>query len=382
MTTPLRIVISGGGTGGHIFPALAIAEALRRLRPEAEFLFVGAKNRMEMERVPQAGYRIEGLDIAGIQRGWAWSALWRNMALPLKVWRSLSAARRLLRAFEPHAVVGTGGYAAWPVVYAAQQLGIPTLLQEQNSHAGVTNRLLARRAKRICVAYEGMERYFPADRLVLTGNPVRSDLLDLSDKRAEGYAFYGLSPQRKTLAIVGGSLGARSLNEAVRCNTALLAQHSDVQVVWQCGASYETHYRSSASAQLPNVQLRPFIERMDLLYAVADVVVARAGALTLSELAIVGKPAVLVPSPNVAEDHQTRNAQALERKGAAVLVPDARAAEVLLPEALALLRDSERMRALQNNIRHFAQPQAAEAIAREVLSLCPQNTAETETVST
>ncbi len=370
MIPSLRILISGGGTGGHIFPAIAIADALRRLRAEANILFVGANGRMEMERVPAAGYPIVGVDIAGLQRGWSWDSLRRNAALPLKLWRSWRQARRIVRDFRPNVVVGTGGYASWAVLRVAQQMGIPTLIQEQNSYAGLTNRLLAKRAKRICVAYEGMDRYFPADRLVLTGNPVRLDFLHLSAKRSEGRSFYGLSDNHRLLAVVGGSLGARTLNEAMARNTALLAQQPNLQVVWQCGRFYEQHYRSCTTAQLPHVRLCAFIERMDLLYAAADVVVARAGALTVSELAVAEKPAILVPSPNVAEDHQTRNAKALVDQGAALLVPDARAPEQLVPEALSLLASSERRDALRQSIRRLARPNAAEAIAHEVLRLC------------
>lgn len=369
MTASLRILVSGGGTGGHIFPALAIAEGVRRLQPEAEFLFVGANGRMEMERVPQAGYRILGLDITGLQRGWSWKSLRQNAALPFKIWRSLSTAKQIIRDFRPHVAVGTGGYASWAVLHAAQRMGVPTLIQEQNSYAGITNRLLAKRANRICVAYEHMERYFPAERTILTGNPVRSDLLHLVEKRAEALQFYGLTEGHRTVAVVGGSLGARTLNEAVAQQAELLARHADVQVVWQCGRFYEAQYRNSAAAQLANVQLRAFIERMDLLYAAADVLVTRAGALTISELAIAEKPAILVPSPSVAEDHQTRNAQALADKGAALFVPDTEAVERLLPEALALLEDAPRLAALRENIRQFARPQAADAIAREVLQL-------------
>lgn len=370
MSKQLRILISGGGTGGHIFPAIAIADALRRLRPEAEFLFVGANGRMEMERIPQAGYRIVGIDIAGLQRGFSWNSLRQNLALPFKLWRSWQAARRIVRDFGPDVAIGTGGYASWAALRVSQRMGVPTLIHEANSYAGIANRQLARRAQRVCVAYEGMERYFPAERIVLTGNPVRADLLEVASKRAEGLAFYGLKDGRKTLAVVGGSLGARTLNEAMARSTDLLAQRPDVQVLWQCGRYYEKQYRDCATARLPNVQLRPFIERMDLLYAAADVVIARAGALTISELAVVGKPAVLVPSPNVAEDHQRRNAEALAKCGAALLVPDAEAAERLLPEALALLDDPQRQAVLRQHLQPFARPNAAEAIALEALRLC------------
>lgn len=370
MSKQLRILISGGGTGGHIFPAIAIADALRRLRPEAEFLFVGANGRMEMERIPQVGYRIVGIDIAGLQRGFSWNSLRQNLVLPFKLWRSWQAARRIVRDFGPDVAIGTGGYASWAALRVSQRMGVPTLIHEANSYAGIANRQLARRAKRVCVAYEGMERYFPAERIVLTGNPVRADLLEVASKRAEGLAFYGLKEGRKTLAVVGGSLGARTLNEAMARSTDLLAQRPDVQVLWQCGRYYEKQYRDCATARLPNVQLRPFIERMDLLYAAADVVIARAGALTISELAVVGKPAVLVPSPNVAEDHQRRNAEALAKCGAALLVPDAEAAERLLPEALTLLDDPQRQAVLRQHLQPFARPNAAEAIALEALRLC------------
>lgn len=370
MSKQLRILISGGGTGGHIFPAIAIADALRRLRPEAEFLFVGANGRMEMERIPQAGYRIVGIDIAGLQRGFSWNSLRQNLALPFKLWRSWQAARRIVRDFGPDVAIGTGGYASWAALRVSQRMGVPTLIHEANSYAGIANRQLARRAQRVCVAYEGMERYFPAERIVLTGNPVRADLLEVASKRAEGLALYGLKDGRKTLAVVGGSLGARTLNEAMARSTDLLAQRPDVQVLWQCGRYYEKQYRDCATARLPNVQLRPFIERMDLLYAAADVVIARAGALTISELAVVGKPAVLVPSPNVAEDHQRRNAEALAKCGAALLVPDAEAAERLLPEALTLLDDPQRQAVLRQHLQPFARPNAAEAIALEALRLC------------
>ncbi len=372
MSKPLRILISGGGTGGHIFPAIAIADALRRLRPDAEFLFVGANGRMEMERVPRAGYRIVGIDIAGLQRGFSWNSLRQNFSLPWKLWRSWRMAQRIVRDFGPSVAIGTGGYASWAALRVSQRMGVPTLIHEANSYAGLANRQLARRAQRVCVAYEGMERYFPAERIALTGNPVRAELLEAATKRAEGLAFYGLEASRKTLAVMGGSLGARTLNEAMAQGAEPLAQRPDIQVLWQCGRAYEQAYRNSATAQLPHVQLRPFIERMDLLYAAADVVIARAGALTISELAATAKAAILVPSPNVAEDHQTRNAQALATRKAALLVPDAEAARRLLPEALALLDDPQRQAGLCDNIQHFARPNAAEAIAREALYLCEQ----------
>lgn len=378
MTRPLRILITGGGTGGHVFPAIAIADAVKRLRPDTVFQFVGATGKMEMERVPQAGYPIEGLNIAGFQRGLSWSSLRRNLGFPFKLLSSSLKAKRLVRQFQPDVVVGTGGYASGPVMRAAQQLGIPTLIQEQNSYAGVTNRLLAKKAARICVAYDGMEHYFPAEKIVFTGNPVRQDILNLNKKHDEGLAYYGLSKDKKTIAVIGGSLGARTLNRAMAEHTALLAENNGVQVLWQCGRFYENEYAGSDTAKLPNVMLRAFIDRMDLLYAAADVIISRAGALSISELCLVGKPVVLVPSPNVAEDHQSKNALALVDKGAARLVRDAEAVEKMLPEALFVLNSEAVAFSLGESIHQLGRPKAAEAIALEVLALATQNVPETD----
>ena len=369
MSRQLHILITGGGTGGHVFPAIAIADAIKKLRPDTAFLFVGAQGKIEMERVPKAGYPIEGLNIAGFQRGFSLQSLLRNLSFPFKLIGSAWKAERIVRRFRPDAVVGTGGYASGPVMRTAQQLGIPTIIQEQNSYAGVTNRLLAKKAARICVAYDGMEQYFPADRLAFTGNPVRQDILDLTKKREEGLAFYGLDSGKKTIAVIGGSLGARTLNRALADNTELLAGQPDIQVLWQCGRFYEQAYTGCATAQLPNVQLRPFIDRMDLLYAAADLIVSRAGALAISELCLVGKPVVLVPSPNVAEDHQTKNAMALTEKNAARLVRDTEAVEILLPEVLSILKNEALMFSLGENIHHLGKPKAAELIANVVLEL-------------
>ena len=369
MSRPLRILITGGGTGGHVFPAIAIADALKRLRPDTEFLFVGAAGKMEMERVPKAGYPIEGLNIAGFQRGLSWTSIRRNLSFPFKLLGASLKAKRLVRRFQPDVVIGTGGYASGPVMRAAQQLGIPTLIQEQNSYAGVTNRLLAKKAARICVAYDGMEQYFPADRVVFTGNPVRQDIVHVQKKHAEGLAHYGLAPDKKTIAIIGGSLGARTLNQAMAGSTALLAQHPEVQVLWQCGRFYAAEYENCDTARLPNVVVQPFIDRMDLLYAAAEVIVSRAGALSISELCLVGKPVVLVPSPNVAEDHQTKNALALVEKGAARLVRDAEAAAKVLPEALLILQNEALAFSLGESIHQLGRPKAAEAIALEVIGL-------------
>jgi len=365
----LRILITGGGTGGHVFPAIAIADAVKRMRPDTEFLFVGANGKMEMERVPQAGYRIEGLNIAGFQRGFSLTSLRRNLSFPFKLVSSALKAKRIVGRFQPDVVIGTGGYASGPVMRAAQQLGIPTIIQEQNSYAGVTNRLLAKRASRICVAYDHMEQYFPMEKIVFTGNPVRQDILHLEQKHEEGLRHYGLSTGKKTIAVIGGSLGARTLNRALAENTALLAERSDVQVLWQCGRFYEYEYANSDTARLPNVQVRAFIDRMDLLYAAADLVISRAGALSISELCLVGKPVILVPSPNVAEDHQTKNALALVEKSAARLVRDAEAIEKLLPEAFMLLEKEALMFSLGENIHHLGRPKAADNIAMEVINV-------------
>ena len=365
MTKQLKILITGGGTGGHVFPAIAIADALKKLRPDTEFLFVGANGKMEMERVPQAGYAIEGLNIAGFQR----SMSLRNLSFPFKLLGSLWKAKKIIRRFQPDVVVGTGGYASGPVMRAAQRAGIPTLIQEQNSFAGVTNKILGKDASTICVAYDHAEQFFPAEKIVFTGNPVRSNILNLEGKHQEGVKHYGLNPRKKTIAVVGGSMGARTLNEAMRDNAKFFEKYEGVQALWQCGKFYEYEFSESDTAKLPNVHLCAFIDRMDLLYAAADVVISRAGALTISELCLVGKPAVLVPSPNVAEDHQTKNALALVEKGAARIVRDAEAVEKMLQEALLILENEALGFSLSESIRQLGRPNAAEAIAREVIKL-------------
>lgn len=364
----LRIMITGGGTGGHVFPAIAIADAIKKLRPDTEFLFVGAVGKMEMERVPRAGYPIEGLNVAGFQRGLSV----KNLSFPFKLLGSLWKARRIVRRFKPDVVIGTGGYASGPVMRAAQHAGIPTLIQEQNSYAGVTNKILGKKAARVCVAYDHMEQFFPPDKIVFTGNPVRSDIVSLKGKRAEAQQYYKLDPDKKTIAVIGGSLGARSLNEAMHKNAKLLANDSNIQVLWQCGKFYELIYTESDTAQLPNVQCMAFIDRMDLLYAAADVVIARAGALTISELCLVGKPVVLVPSPNVAEDHQTKNALALVEKGAARLIRDVDAKDRMLQDALLILENEALAFSLSESIRQMGRPNAAETIAREAIKLTEQ----------
>ncbi|RYU79457.1 undecaprenyldiphospho-muramoylpentapeptide beta-N-acetylglucosaminyltransferase [Hymenobacter persicinus] len=356
-------MISGGGTGGHIFPAVAIANELRRRQPEAEILFVGANGRMEMTRVPEAGYRIIGLDIAGLQR----RLTPQNLLFPVKVFRSVRKAGKLLEEFRPDAVVGVGGYASAPVLLAATSRGIPSLIQEQNSYAGLVNKLLSRRVDRICVAYAGMDKFFPADKLVVTGNPVRTEIA--SGRRAEALEFFGLDPARKVLLVIGGSLGARTLNEATAAALPRLRE-AGVQLLWQTG---KTYYAQAAEQAAPfraaGLQALEFVQRMDLAYAAADVVVSRAGALSVSELCLTGKPSILVPSPNVAEDHQTKNAQALVSRDAAVLVTDAEAPARLYDDALALLADPTRQQQLSQNVLALAHPDATTTIVDELLKL-------------
>jgi len=364
---PIKILITGGGTGGHVFPAIAIADAIRSIRPDAEFLFVGAEGKMEMERVPKAGYAIEGLKIAGFQRQMTVSNALKNLTVPYKVLSSLLKARRIIRRFRPNVVVGTGGYASGPVMRAAQQMGVPTVIQEQNSYAGVTNKILGKRAAAVCVAYDNMEKFFPVGKMVFTGNPVRSDILKLDGKRPEAMVHYGLDPAKKTIAVIGGSLGARTFNETLRDNKALLIAHPGVQVLWQCGKFYEMEFAESETANLPQVYMTAFIDRMDLLYTAADVIISRAGALSISELCLVGKPVVLVPSPNVAEDHQTKNAISLVEQGAARLVRDADAYEKMLDEALLILNNDALGFSLGESIRQLGRPNAAGAIANEVI---------------
>ncbi|MBR9921309.1 MAG: undecaprenyldiphospho-muramoylpentapeptide beta-N-acetylglucosaminyltransferase [Bacteroidetes bacterium] len=361
----MRIIISGGGTGGHVFPAIAIADAIKKINPEAEIRFVGAKGKLEMEKVPKAGYPIDGLWISGIQR----KLTWRLFAFPFKLVHSLLKAGRIVRKFKPDVAVGVGGYASGPTLQMAGRKGIPCLVQEQNSYAGVTNRLLAGKANKICVAYEGMEKYFPAEKLVMTGNPVRDAIRNSKATREEALEFFKLDPSKKTILVFGGSLGARSINQAMAAQAELWVQNPEIQVIWQIGKLYWEQYSESSMAQLENVLVLPFIDRMDLAYEVADVVVGRAGALTISELCLVGKPTVLIPSPNVAEDHQTKNAKALEQKEAAVLLPDTKAKEQILSLPLEILASAEWQAKLRKNILALGIPDADERIAHEVLRL-------------
>ena len=363
----IRVIISGVGTGGHIFPAVSIANAIREKQPDAEILFVGAEGRMEMQRVPAAGYEIKGLPVAGFDR----KHLWRNVSVVIKLLRSRIMARRIIKAFRPMVAVGVGGYASGPTLDVAGKMGIPTLLQEQNSYAGVTNKLLAKNARRICVAYDGMERFFPADRILFTGNPVRQNLLHITLTRQEAAQQMGLDPAKRTVLIVGGSLGARSMNESVLQQLELIRQQTDVQFVWQTGK----YYSEAIAQQLrertcpPNLHVMDFISDMAVAYAAADLVVSRAGAGSISEFCLLGKPVILVPSPNVAEDHQTKNAMALVQKDAALYVPDAEAPDNLLPTAISTVKNSKKLQALSQNILRLARPNAASDIADEVIRL-------------
>lgn len=366
----LKVILSGGGTGGHIYPAVAVAEALkRRLGDGVELLFVGAEGKMEMEKVPALGYRIEGLPVVGLQR----RLTLRNLQVPFKVAESLRKARRVIREFGADVVVGFGGYASAPVLWSAQRMGIPTLIQEQNSYAGVTNKILASRAKRICVAYEGMERFFPKDRLVMTGNPLRGRLLEKHDPavlKAEGLTYFGLTADKPIVLVVGGSLGTRTLNNMMKANVDRITSEGKVQVIWQTGKFYEremTEFMQSRSSE--GIWRGAFIDRMDLAYAVADVVVGRSGAGTVSELCLVGKPAIFVPSPNVAEDHQTKNAMALVRKDAALLVPDSEAVTALFPVVDQLLADPARMQRMAANIKALGIADSADRIVDELLAV-------------
>lgn len=359
----MKILISGGGTGGHIFPALSIANAVKRRCPDAEILFVGALGRMEMERVPAAGYRIEGLPVAGFDR----RRLWRNFGVLWKLWKSLRKARRIVRDFDPDIAIGVGGYASGPVLKQAQRRGIPTLIQEQNSYPGVTNKLLAPKAKAICVAYDGLERFFPAERIVRTGNPVRKDLEECSLTREQAKKELGFDPERLLVLSVGGSLGARTVNEAIAASLPVIAEKG-AQLMWQTGRYGADHFREVASGY-GNVKADTFITRMDLAYRAADLVVSRAGAGTISELQILGKPVILIPSPNVAEDHQRHNAEALSSVGAARMILD-KDAVASLPAEIAALLDSEDARVdLSEKISGMAMHDSDEQIVDKIIEI-------------
>ena len=356
-----RFILSGGGTGGHIYPAIAIANALKERYPGADFLFVGAKDRMEMERVPEAGYNIKGLWISGLQR----KLTLKNLLFPIKLISSLIEARKIVRDFKPDLVVGTGGFASGPLLRVASKRGIPCVLQEQNSFAGLTNKLLASKAAKICVAYDNMERYFPKEKLIKTGNPVREHIVDTSTSREEAFAFFGLNPRRKTLLVLGGSLGSKRINELVLSQLPLFGE-MEIQLLWQCGKGYYEQYERYTN---PAVKVLDFVNRMDLAYAAADVIISRAGASSVSELCIVGKPVIFIPSPNVAEDHQTKNAMALVDKSAAKMIKESELDENF-PEVFGSLILSEVQRKeLSKNIKELALPGATGHIVDVISSL-------------
>lgn len=364
---PLRVIISGGGTGGHIFPAVSIANALKKQHPEAEILFVGALGRMEMQRVPAAGYKIEGLPVRGLYR-----PLWnpKNIGVMMDFLKSKKMVKKILQNFKPQVAVGVGGYASAPTLNAAYSMGIPCLIQEQNSYAGVTNKSLAKKAKVVCVAYSGMARFFPAEKILMTGNPVRQNLLDNKISKEDARESFGLAPDKKTVLIVGGSLGARTINESVLAHLEEIRK-SDVQFIWQTGKYYSQHIAEELSKAEPveNLKVMDFISSMDNAYAAADIVVSRAGASSISELCLLGKPCILVPSPNVAEDHQTKNAMALSGRGAAILVKDKDAKDELIGVALKTVMDDLKLDSLSGNVKMMAFHNAADVIAEEVYKL-------------
>lgn len=361
----LRVIISGGGTGGHIFPAVSIANAIKAQRPDAKILFVGAIGRMEMQRVPAAGYEIKGLPICGFDR----KNLLKNIKVLYKIWKSQRMAKQIIREFKPQVAVGVGGYASGPTLNKAAAMGIPCLIQEQNSYAGVTNKLLAKKAEKICVAYEGMERFFPAEKIILTGNPVRQALLDATISREEAIKAQALDPAKKTILLVGGSLGARTINESVLQHLDLV-RSSNVQFIWQTGKYYSAEIaRRLQGMEIPNLKVTDFITDMGVAYRAADLVISRAGASSISEFCLIGKPVILVPSPNVAEDHQTKNALALSTKDAAIYVKDSEAPSTLLELAVKTVNDEARLKSLSENILKLALPDSAIIIADEVIRL-------------
>jgi UDP-N-acetylglucosamine--N-acetylmuramyl-(pentapeptide) pyrophosphoryl-undecaprenol N-acetylglucosamine transferase len=354
-----KFILSGGGTGGHIYPAIAIANELKSRFPEAEFLFVGAQNKMEMQKVPQAGYAIKGLWIAGLQRRFTLD----NALFPIKLISSLFKSRQIIQNFKPDVVIGTGGFASGPLLQMANRAGIPTVIQEQNSYPGITNKLLSKKAKAICVAYENLERFFPKEKIVLTGNPVRQDLIAIDGKSAEGLAYFNLDPTKKTILILGGSLGARRINQLIENELAFFAAQN-LQLIWQCGKLYFDEYKKHNST---NVQVMAFVERMDLAYASADIVISRAGASSVSELCLVGKPVIFIPSPNVAEDHQTKNAQSVADKNGAILIRESELDTNFQTVFSDLITNQNKQDELSHNIKNLALPNATQAIVAEII---------------
>ena len=365
MDKKLKVIISGGGTGGHIFPAISIANALRALRPDAQILFVGAIDRMEMQRVPAAGYKIKGLPICGFDR----QHKLKNIKVLFKIWKSQRMAKKIIKDFKPDVVVGVGGFASGPTLNTAASMGVPCLIQEQNSYAGVTNKLLAKKAEKICVAYEGMERFFPAEKIIMTGNPVRQALLNTKISREDAVKSFGLNPEKKTILLLGGSLGARTINVSVLLHLDLV-KSTDVQFIWQTGSYYSAAIAEELKGEnIPNLKVTDFITDMATAYKAADLVISRAGASSISEFCLIGKPVILVPIPNVAEDHQTKNALALSSKNAAIHVKDADAPANLLELAVHTVNDDKRLKELSENVLKLALPDSAEIIAKEVIKL-------------
>lgn len=366
MDSNLRIIISGGGTGGHIFPAISIANAIKAKHPDAQILFVGALGRMEMQRVPAAGYEIKGLPICGFDR----KHLLKNIVVLFKIWKSQHMAKKIIKDFKPMAAVGVGGYASGPTLNQCAAMGIPCLIQEQNSYAGVTNKLLAKKASKICVAYEGMDRFFPADKIIMTGNPVRQNVLQTDITKEEARKAFGLEPDKKTILVVGGSLGARTVNESI-INHLDIVENADVQIIWQTGKYYNKAIMDTLAQHKPikNLKVMDFISDMGAAYKAADLVISRAGASSISEFCLIGKPVILVPSPNVAEDHQTKNALALVNKDAALYVKDIEAPDTLLDTALKTVYDEAKLASLSENIKKLGLKNSADVIADEVIKL-------------
>lgn len=361
----LKVIISGGGTGGHVFPAISIANALKKKVEDIEILFVGAKGKLEMTKVPDAGYEIIGLPIAGFQR----KLSFKNITFFFKLFKSLSMAKKIINEFKPDAVIGVGGYASGPVLRVASNKGIPCLIQEQNSYPGITNKLLAKKVNKICVAYEDMERFFPKDKIIMTGNPVRQDLENISCKKDDGLKHFHLVGNKKVLLVVGGSLGARTINQSILKNLEIITENK-VQLLWQTGKTfYDTALAAVEKLGNPDIKVFQFIQNMDFAFSVADLVISRAGASTISELCLVRKPSILVPSPNVAEDHQTKNAMALIKNNAALMIEDREAVERLVPEAISLLKDPFRLSIYTENISKMALKNSADVIADEILKM-------------
>ena len=365
MKQSVNILLSGGGTGGHIYPAIAIANELKERNPKANFLFVGASDRMEMEKVPQAGYKIIGLNISGLQR----KLTAKNIAFPFKLLQSLIKANKIIKKFQPNIVIGTGGFASGPTLFMASKKNIPSIIQEQNSYPGITNKLLAKKAEKICVAYDGLDKYFPKEKIIKTGNPVRQDLLEISNKRNEAIAYFRLDKNKKTIVVIGGSLGARVVNQTIEKNLMSILEN-DIQIIWQTGKLYFEDYKKYD--EITGVQTHEFIQKMDFLYAAADVIISRAGAGSISELCIVGKPVIFIPSPNVAEDHQTKNALSVTKNDAAIMIKESEL-EKFENTLLNLIKDEEKQKILSRNIIKMALPDATKNIVAEVEKLLKRN---------